>query len=242
MLNCIIVDDEQSALDALAALIGQSDLLHLAKAFTSPTEALAFANQQPIDLAFLDIQMPGINGLQLAQAMRGLCKVIFTTGHSEFVSDAYHLQDQVVDYLLKPIGLPRLMMAAQHAIRAITNQPVAVTPISLEQDYLFVKAEQRGKWQLIDMVDIIYLEGEKNYISIHHGNQKTLVLMNMKEVEERLPPAHFVRVHKSFIVALRKVASIEGNYIALKTGRTDIPIGDTYKAQLVETIKGKTLG
>lgn len=246
MLQCIIVDDEQNALDVLQALIQQSGLLQVVHATTEPLEVLQLINKQPIDLAFLDIEMPGLNGIEIAKALQGKCKVIFTTAYAEFVSDAYELN--VVDYLLKPIHFSRFIKAVLRAIDIIAPATVANlpalalgSPISLEQDYFFVKATQRGKVQCIDVIDVEYVEGVKNYVAIHHAGQKTLALLNMKDMEEKLSPQHFVRVHKSFIVALHKIATVEGNYIQLKASGTQIPIGDTYKNQLAEAMKHKTL-
>jgi two-component system, LytTR family, response regulator len=236
----MIVDDEINAVEVLKLLVQQSGLLQLAHATTQPLDALDFVNKNPVDIAFLDINMPGMNGLELARALRGKCKVVFTTAYSEFVSDAFDLE--VVDYLLKPIPLSRFIKAAHRAIDSLTPAPPLVMDINaFSHDYFFVRTEQKGKMQKIDLSDIDYVEGMKNYVAIHHLGLKTMALLTMKEIEERLPPAFFARVQRSFIVAIHKIALIEGNIIRLKNSDVEIAIGDVYKAQLMEAMKSRLL-
>jgi two-component system, LytTR family, response regulator len=245
MINCIIVDDERNAIKVLQQHIQSLGMLHLAYATTNPFEALEIINQQAIDLAFLDIQMPGMNGLDLARALQGECKVIFITGYSEFVSEAYDLEDRVVDYLLKPIAPARFARAVQRAIKGMglqqDTQQFAYDNDSFEHDYLFVKGEQKNKMQQIYLYDIDYITAMRNYMAIYHSGQKTMTLLSMKELEANLPSQHFVRVHKSFIVALHKIASVAGNKIKLKNKDTEITVGDSYKAQFAAAMKGRLL-
>jgi two-component system, LytTR family, response regulator len=245
MINCIIVDDEQSAINVLKRHIQTLGMLHLAYTTTNPFEALQVMNQQPVDLAFLDIQMPGMSGLDLARALPVGCKVIFITGYSEFVSEAYDLEGRVVDYLLKPIAPPRFARAVQRAIKGMglpqDPQQLAYDDESLEHDYIFVKGEQKNKMQQIYLYDIDYIQAMRNYMAIYHSGQKTMVLMSMKEIEANLPAQHFVRVQKSFIVALHKIATVVGNKLRLKNRDVEITVGDSYKAQFTAATKGRVV-
>lgn len=241
MLTCIIVDDERNALQVLQALAQQSGLLQVLLATTKPQQALEFVAQNTVQLALLDINMPGITGLELAKALQGRCKVIFTTGHSKFVTDAFELQ--VVDYLLKPIALTRFIGAVHRAMEAIApeqHKPMDTT--SLEHDYFFVKTDQKGKRVKINIADIDYIQSKDNYLYIHHnGQQQTMVLQTMKSMEERLPNKHFLRIHKSYMVAIRKISVIDGATIGLSHIQIKLPIGDTYKAALLQAMQDKLL-
>lgn len=252
MINCVIVDDERNAVDVLKRYVLASGLLHLAYTTTNPLDALQFINTQPVDLAFLDIDMPVMNGLELAKAIRGRCKVIFTTAYSEFVSDAFDLDMDVVDYLLKPIPLPRFIRAVQRAVSSIApvdgaanggwlQEKGGTAENDLEYDYIFVRGERRNKMQKIELAEIDYIEAMRNYMAIYHCGQKTMTLLTMKEMEANLPQRYFVRVHKSFIVALHKIAAITKNKITLKNRDVEIAIGETYKSQLVEAMEHKII-
>lgn len=252
MINCVIVDDERNAVDVLKRYVLASGLLNLAYTTTSPLEALQFINLQPVDLVFLDIDMPGMNGLELARAIRGKCKVIFTTAHSEFVSDAFDLDADVVDYLLKPVPLPRFIRAVKRAVDSIApmdgsataewpQEKVGTVDTDLEYDYIFIRGEQRHKVQKIELAEIDYIEAMRNYMAIYHCGQKTMALLTMKEMEANLPQRYFVRVHKSFIVALYKIATVTKNKITLKNRSVEIPIGETYRGQLEEAMERRAM-
>lgn len=237
MINCIIVDDEQGAIELLKLHISEIDYLQVVLATTKPMEAISYINTQPVHLAFLDIQMPGMTGLELAKILQGKCKIIFTTGYSEFVSDAFDLE--VVDYLLKPISLPRFMRGVQRAINSLGSPQQIVTQEGFEHDYIFVKTGEKGATVRIMLSHIDYIEGMRKYVCIHHLGQKTLSLMSMREMEEKLPPKYFLRVQKSFIVALDKIAVIDGNRLKLQDIDNEITVGEMYKAQFVEAMQGK---
>lgn len=237
MIDCIVVDDEQSAIEVLKIHIRQTDCLNLLFTTTKALEAITFINTQPVQLVFLDIQMPGMTGLELAKILQGKCKVIFTTGHSEFVSDAFDLE--VVDYLLKPISLPRFMRGVQRAINSLGSTQQIENQEGFEHDYIFVKTGEKGKMVRIMLSHIDYIEGMRKYVCIHHLGQKTLSLMSMREMEEKLPPKYFLRVQKSFIVALNKIAVVDGSALKLQDISQEIMIGEMYKAQFVEAMQGK---
>ncbi|HKB44175.1 MAG TPA: LytTR family DNA-binding domain-containing protein [Chitinophagaceae bacterium] len=238
MINCIIVDDEQHAIDILDHYVKQTPHLNLVASFTNPIEALQLLGQQKIDLAFLDIQMPELSGIDLIKAIQGKTKVILTTAYSEFALEGYELY--VVDYLMKPIRLPRFLAAVQKAVEQI-NAGNETQKETAEDDYIFVKTESKGKLLKINLGDIDYIESMKNYMAIHRGGQKTLVYTSMKELEDRLPKKKFIRVHKSFIIPVSRITGIEGNLLRLKNVTAEILIGENYKAELMEIIRGKMI-
>jgi DNA-binding LytR/AlgR family response regulator len=239
MINCIIVDDEQHAIDILEHYVKQTPYLHLKASFTNPIEALQLLTTQKIDLIFLDIQMPEISGIDFIKAIHGKSKVVLTTAYSEFALEGYDLY--VVDYLMKPIRLPRFLAAVQKAVAQINPGSEAPKQAFPDDDYIFVKTESKGKLLKINLVDIDFIESMKNYVAIHRGGQKTLVNTSMKELEERLPKKQFIRVHKSFIIPISRITGIEGNLVRLKNVSAEILIGENYKAELMEIIKGKMI-
>ncbi|NIG53371.1 LytTR family DNA-binding domain-containing protein [Chitinophaga sp. Cy-1792] len=239
MINCLIVDDEQHAIDVLAYYIKQTSYLHLLHSTTNPMEALTVVNTNKIDLIFLDIQMPEISGIDFIKTIQGSCRVILTTAYSEFAAESYDLE--VVDYLLKPIPFPRFLKAAQRALTMSTSGTTQVSNELDDDDYIFVKTEQKGKMLKINLRDIDYIEGMKNYVAIHHNGQKTMALLNMKDLEERLPRKQYMRVHKSFIISISKIIAVEGNQIMLRNINADILLGETYKPGFIEMMKLKMM-
>jgi DNA-binding LytR/AlgR family response regulator len=239
MINCIIVDDEQHAIDILQHYTQQVPMLNLVAATTNPIEALQIIATQHVDLVFLDIQMPEISGIDFIKALGGKTRVILTTAYSEFALEGYELD--VVDYLLKPVRLPRFLAAVQKAAKDLNETTIEKTKDSEEEDYIFVKTELKGKLLKINLADIDYIEGMKNYVGISCSGKKTLVNTSMKEMEERLPERQFMRVHKSFIIAIDRITGIEGNRILLKNTTAEILIGENYKATLMERVKGRII-
>jgi DNA-binding LytR/AlgR family response regulator len=239
MIQCIIVDDEQHAIDILKHYVQQTPHLQLVGTTTNPLEALQMVNEKKPDLVFLDIQMPDLSGIEFVRAIRGTAGVILTTAYSEFAIESYELD--VVDYLLKPIRFPRFLQAVQKAIKELQD-PTEQTGESVEaDDYIFVKTESKGKLLRINLDEIDYIEGMKNYVAIIRGNQKTLVYTSMKDIEERLPAKKFIRVHKSYIIPINQITGIEGNLVRLKNVPAGIITGDSYKADLMEIIRNKMI-
>lgn len=233
ILRCIIVDDEPLPLELLTDYIGKTPFLELAGAYTNPMEALAAAQASQIDLVFLDIQMPELNGLQFIPLLREKSRVILTTAYRHFALDGYDLN--VIDYLLKPIPFDRFLKAATKALH--TARPVALpdapSDITTNATYLFVKSDY--KLQKVDMEDILFIEGLKEYIAIHTTRGKVVTLQNVKKMEAILPAANFIRVHKSFIVAIDKIDTIERSRIYVKDAV--IPIGDLYRDAFFSAIQ-----
>jgi DNA-binding LytR/AlgR family response regulator len=238
MISCIIVDDEQPAIDVLVHFVKQTPFLELKGTSTSPVAALQMVNSEKIDLIFLDIQMPDISGIDFIKAINNKCKVILTTAYSEFAADGFDLE--VVDYLLKPIPFPRFLKAVQRAA-ALLEKTTTAPADQLADDYIFVKTEAKGKMLKINLQDIDYIEGMKNYVAIYTGDTKIMALLNMKDLEDRLPKKHFIRVHRSFIVAIPKIIMIEGNRVVLKNVKAEILLGDSYRASFLEAMKDKLM-
>jgi two-component system LytT family response regulator len=238
MIRCIIVDDEQPAIDVLVNHVGQSPMLQLEATFTNPIEALHYLSDKEIQLVFLDVQMPELSGIDFIQALNGKCNVIMTTAYSEFALKGYDLN--VVDYLVKPIRFARFLQAVQKAADRISEKKdsPAITP---EEDHIFVKTGTKGELQRLNFEEIDYIEAMKNYIAFASGTKKTLVYASMKEIEDHLPKSRFIRVHKSFIIPVKKITGIKGNTILLKDVTAEILIGDSYKAELMQLINGRTI-
>lgn len=240
MINCIIVDDEQHAIDILVHYVKQTPLLNLVATTTNPIEALQMVATQKIDLIFLDIQMPELSGMDLIKAIHGKAKIILTTAYSEFALESYELD--VVDYLLKPIRLPRFLQAVQKAINELEDRNIEKHTLDdAEDDYIFVKTESKGKLLKINLNEIDYIEGMKNYVAIYCGGKKTLVYTSMKDLEERLSKKQFIRVHKSFIIPIAKITGIEGNVLRLKNVSAEVLIGESYKEDLMDIIRNKMI-
>jgi len=239
MIACLIVDDEQHAIDILKHYISQTPFLRLAATTTNPIEGLQLVSEHNVELVFLDIQMPELSGIDFIKAIHGKAKVILTTAYSEFALESYELD--VVDYLLKPIRFPRFLQAVQKLAKETPDNVKDDDEAGVEDDYIFVKTESKGKLLKINLADIDYIEGMKNYVAMHCSEKKTLVYTSMKELEERLPHKHFLRVHKSFIIPIAKITGIEGNLVRLKNVKDEILIGESYKADLMEIIRNKMI-
>lgn len=249
-IRCLAVDDEPLALDILANYINKMPSLTLVKTCTEALEALSLIQQDKVDLLFLDIQMPTLTGIQFLRVMNGKCKTILTTAYSEYALEGYEYD--VADYLLKPISFERFLKAVQKAVGQLTvgseqsavgssqsstgneNSETLTSPTANQQqlDFIFVKTEY--KIQKINLSDILYLEGLKDYVSIYTTTERILTLQTMKKMEEMLPSNRFVRVHKSYIVSLEKIETIERQRIFI--GKNTIPVGDSFQKDFMKLI------
>lgn len=237
MINCLVIDDEQPAIKILTSYISKVPYLKLVGSTTDPIEGLKMVTEYEVDLIFLDIQMPNLTGLEFAQALDGACKVIFTTAYTEYAMEGFHMH--AIDYLLKPVSFPRFLKAAQKAGEHFKNKIENKTD---ELDYLIVKGDNKGKLNKIEIEDIDFIEGKRNYVSIVCGEKKTMSLMNLKDLEENLPANKFIRVHKSFIVPVSNILSVDGNTILLKRNKTaEILIGNSYKAAFLDIMKARMI-
>ena len=237
MLKCIVIDDEPLAINLLEDHISKVPFLQLVSSFNNPMEALISLNDNPVDLIFLDIQMPQLNGVQFMQLLQNRAQVIITSAYQEYAIDGF--EHNVIDYLLKPISFERFYKAVEKAYNL--KNPTQKLDRSQEMHpatggYIFVKVET--KMVRVELDDILFIEGLKNYVSIYTKTHRIITLQVMKQLEEILPPNRFVRVHKSYIVALDKITSIERQEIHI--GDRIIPIGNTYQEhfyKLLETRK-----
>jgi len=233
-MKCIIVDDEPLALEILSDYVSKTSSIELVATYTNPIEAFSSIDRDNIELIFLDVQMPELTGIQFMKLLGNKAKVILTTAYSEYALDGY--EHNIVDYLLKPISFERFQKAVQKLNEiGITNNDLLGNKENANLDYIFIKIEH--KIIRIDLDDILYIEGLKDYISIYTTKERHLTLMNMKKVEEMLPGNRFLRVHKSYIISLEKIRSIEKNRIYIS--ETGIPIGDTYKDEFYIRLEGK---
>ncbi|WP_316801668.1 LytTR family DNA-binding domain-containing protein [Pedobacter nototheniae] len=239
MIRCIVVDDKPLAIDILNDYVGKVPDLSLVFSSTNPLEALEYVMKNEVDLVFLDIQMPQLNGVQFMKIVSGKCKVILTTAYSEYALDGF--ENDAIDYLLKPISFERFYKAVQKAQHYFdsapqTNPKIEQLPtIVKENDFIFVKTEY--KLVKINTEDILYVEGMQNYVAIHTKTGKVMSLQNIKKTEEQLPKKQFIRVHKSYIIAVNKIISIERSRIYI--GETIISLGDVYKDEFYKIIEGK---
>lgn len=239
MIRCLVVDDEPLALDILEDYISKVPFLELVKTTTSAIEGLSLVQNGDIDLVFLDVQMPELTGLQFLKIMNGKCDVILTTAYSEYALEGYELD--VTDYLLKPIAFDRFYKAAQKVLQQKQNSsPLPLAEVQVNHsphNFIFVKTEH--KIQRIYMDDILYIEGLKDYISIFTKSERIITLQNMKKMEDSLPAGQFIRVHKSYIVALDKIDSIERSRIQIKD--KIIPVGDTYRESFFKLVDNRNI-
>lgn len=233
-LSCLIVDDEPPAHVVLERYIEKIERLSLKGHCYNALDALNFLHQQPIDLLFLDIDMPELSGLELLKALKNPPRVILTTAYAEFALESY--EHGVVDYLLKPIRFERFIKAVDRLLvpKFETSLP---TPISTSAatDYLFLNIN--NALQKIDPTEVVYLSAAGNYVKLHFAQQRpVLAHTTMQEMEQQLP--HFLRVHKSYLINVDFLSKLDGNRIFLK-GDVEIPVGVSYKQRVVSYFKAK---
>jgi DNA-binding LytR/AlgR family response regulator len=240
VISCLIVDDEQAAIDILRQYVEKTPFLTLAGTTTNPLEALRLVATMPVDLVFLDIHMPQLSGLEVLPLLRGKAQVIFTTAYSEFAVPAFELE--ALDYLLKPIAFERFLKASQKALKAQAPVALPLAPAALPDNYIFVKGDGKGHMRKVAFDDIVYVEGLKNYVSIYTTQERIITLLNIKDLQERLPAAQFMRVHKSYIVSLDKIKALDGNLILFQDGKATAPLGDTYRRGFFEALQRHVVG
>ncbi len=220
MINCLIVDDEPLAQDILEGYVRANDQLSLYKKCSTAFEAFEILHEQTIDLLFLDIKMPGLNGIDFLKSLKSPPAVIFTTAFSEYAVDSYELE--AVDYLLKPITQERFDKSLAKLFKL---QPAQATEI---RDYTYFKVS--GKLMKVNHADILYAQSIKDYILLHTTTGRYMTHMTMKSLMEILPAEKFLRIHRSYIVHQDKIENIGKS--ELQIGNEVIPIGKLYKANL----------
>jgi DNA-binding LytR/AlgR family response regulator len=231
LLKCIIIDDEPLAIDVIARYIAQTSYLTLAGKYTNPVKAFEYLAGHKTDLLFVDIQMPDLSGLELVRNLDFQPAVIFTTAYAQYAIEGF--QVDAIDYLLKPVDYPEFLKAAEKAKRWIYAKN-KVSGAGSGHEFLFVKSGH--KIIRIQLDSIKYIEGMSEYVRIHQEKGKPLMtLLSLKAIEGQLPEDQFMRVHKSYIVNLHKIAEIESQSIICNDGAV-IPVSKLYREKLQEYI------
>jgi DNA-binding LytR/AlgR family response regulator len=231
-ISCLIVDDEPMALNLVESYVLKTPFLNLIKKCNSGIEALHYLEEEKVDLIFLDIQMPDLTGLQLAKVLPKSTRIIFTTAFDQYAIEGFKIQ--ALDYLLKPFDYAEFLLASNKAkewFELVQNQEKTNPK---KTDFLFVKSEY--KQVKINLNEVLYFEGLKDYIKIWLKNEPkpVLTLMSLKTLEEELSPSEFMRVHRSFIVSLNNIETIERSQIVVNNQR--ITVSDQYKQHFLDFI------
>ncbi len=221
-IKCLVIDDEKLARTLLKTYIQKLPGLELAGECKDALEAIAFLQNEPVDLLFLDIQMPDLTGIEFLNTLQAKPLVVFTTAYQEYALQGYQLD--VVDYLLKPFRFDRFVQAVNKASRRLSAQalPPAAPP---ERPFVLVRASHAVHQVYLD--EIRYIEGMKEYVAYHLSDKRILSLQSLKQLEEDLPSDRFLRIHKSYIVAVKKVTAADSYHVYL--GKEKLPIGGSYK-------------
>ncbi len=232
-LTCAIIDDEPLAVSLLESYVLKTPFLELMGTFNSALDAISTFSNQPVDVLYLDIQMPELNGIEFSRILKKDTRIIFTTAFSAYALDSYKVN--ALDYLLKPISYADFLKSANKALQwyELIRKPTAASDFaSAEANSIFVKTEY--KLVRIELSSILYIEGLKDYVKIYIENEPhpLLSLTSLKSMEEMLPENRFIRVHRSFIVQPQKIKIIERNRIVF--GKTYIPISDSYKQTFMD--------
>ena len=239
MINCAIIDDEPLAREGMADYIREVDFLHLVSTCENPVELMNLLDRHRIDLVFLDIQMPKMNGIDFLKIVQKPPMVIITTAYPTYALEGFQLN--VLDYLLKPITFDRFFQSAHKARdyhQLITRTTTTDLPkAEAEPDYFFIKCG--SKYEKIHFADILYVQGTQNYVTLYTNKGKYLTLLYLKNLEENLDHRSFIRVHKSYIVSIDKIEAIEGNEIFIQSHR--VPMSRNYRDQVMEQVVANKL-
>lgn len=236
MIRCIVIDDEPLALKQIASYASKNPNLELVASCQSAKEALDVINRESIDAMFIDINMPDLNGLDFVRSLESPPMVVFTTAYSEYAVEGFRVN--AIDYLLKPFDLDEF----NGAVERIKRQHELVTTVSDvdSDDAIFIKTEY--KVVRVGISDILYIEAMSEYLRIHfsNGNRPVTALLSMKRMEERLPESTFMRIHRSYIINLKKIQEVSKNHIVM-TPDVSLPIGDLYKDTFMNYLNRKFL-
>ena len=239
-INCIAVDDEPLALEKMKSYIAKVQYLNLLESFDNGIDAVNYLKDHDVDLIFLDIQMEDFTGIQLLESLKVRPKVILTTAYDQYALKGYELE--VSDYLLKPISFSRFLQSVEKVYNVIDREQnyeidTDQTATALNKDFIFVKSDY--KLQKVRFEDIQYIEGMKDYLRIVTPEKRLMVLQNFRKMEEILPDEKFIRVHKSYIIAINKIESIGKKSLII--GDQHIPIGESYKKQFFDFLEDHSL-
>ena len=223
MMTCIAIDDEPKALEVIERYCQKISLASLKATFREPLKAIEFLGREKIDLIFLDINMPDITGMQLLQTLSPRPLIIFTTAYSQYAVESYDLN--ALDYLLKPITFERFLMAINKAAAALSSKNTT----GMDEDAaIFIKSGPQT--YRVKVSEILYLEKNGNYITVHLKDGNILIRENMGDIFDLVPAADFIRVHKSYVVGIRHISMIEVHQLIVNGEK--IPIGSTYRDSL----------
>jgi two-component system, LytTR family, response regulator len=236
MIRCLAIDDEPLALELLEDNIKQVPFLQLAGKCSSALDALKFLQQQAVDLIFLDIQMPGLTGLQFIQSLPQKPMIILITAYEKFALQGFELD--VVDYLVKPVSLDRFIKACNKASELYNLRTKQPEITGSAPDYFFVNVDY--SLLKLEFNDIQWIEGLKDYVKINlrSSSKPVITRVSMKSLEDQLPSSKFIRIHRSFIVSIASIHSIRKN--SLFIGQAELPVGDNYKDALTQLINKTT--
>lgn len=235
-MKCVIIDDEPLAVDLIKEFVSKVDTLELVNTFNNAIDAISIINQSNVDLIFLDIEMPHFSGIDFINAIDKKPLIIFTTAYSEYAVEGFNLG--AVDYLVKPIPFHRFLKSVMRAQQIFNPQQIAapatlITTPEIEQDFMFVRAEYENV--KLNFEDILYIEGLKDYVKIYTTDQKyTLTLISLIKLENLLSTKGFARIHRSYIINIKHVKSIQKNKVVIAEKR--IPISESYKTSFFEKI------
>lgn len=237
MIDCIIIDDEQHAIDLLEHYVAKVPYLNLVASTADPIAGLSMLDRMQSCLVFLDVQMPQLSGIEILKLIKKDIRVVMTTAYKEYAFEGF--EHGVVDYLLKPIDFPRFLKAVNRLVSSDLARP---TKRNTWANYIFVKTEQKGKLIKVDVQQITLIEGLGNYVVIHQSKQKCVTtLMSLKELEDKLSGSAFIRIHKSFIISLAHIITIEGNFVRVHDEKRLIPIGSAYKEEFLKLVNSRIL-
>lgn len=226
-LRCMVVDDDSVSRKVLERYVGQCDSLALMAVCETAVEAANRLAREDVDLLFLDIEMPEMTGLELARSLEGGPPVILVTGKEDYALDAF--EADVIDYLLKPIDYGRFLRSVKRATRRHSPGPEAGS----DDDFVFIKVD--GRLVKLDLRELVWVEAQGDYVMLHTPQKKHMIHATMKSMAEKLPSRTFVRVHRSHIVRLDKIADIEEGSLVI--GREVIPIGASYRGALMSRLR-----
>ena len=228
--SCMIVDDEQLARKLMQEFVSKVPSLDLKGMCKNPLEAMDVLNKEEIDIIFLDIQMPELTGVEFLKTLQTKPAVIFTTAYSEYALEGYQLD--VVDYLVKPFPFERFVKAVNKATETIDLKRKAASSGTVEDEYVLLHADH--KIYKVHLDEIEYIEGLKEYVSYFTKEKRIIVLQSLKSIEETLPADRFIRVHRSYIVPIQKIKTLDGNQVQI--GKKLIPIGRSYKDDVLNRV------
>lgn len=234
-LNCIVIDDEKPARDQIIEYIERVPFLNFLQSFNNAIEPLSFINSNKVDIIFLDIEMEDFTGLQFAKTLKEKPHIILTTAYDQYAIEAFNLE--VCDYLLKPISFERFLQSVNKVFKLYSKSNVDSENVTDHKNYAFFKVGYKIK--RINFSDILFIEGQRDYLKIITVDGSEMILMSFKEIEDILPGNYFLRVHKSYIVALNKIDSINRNRVYIKNNI--IPVGEIFRKTFQDRIGSNNL-